>query len=90
MNLFSSLIRSPEQPQVSSCWEGVTSGINARRYSFKLCAAMLSSKQLLWHFLKAALSAGFPIFTRLKGGFPEIGYCRVAVGLKRLLPPSIR
>ncbi|WP_445628861.1 hypothetical protein [Nostoc sp. DSM 114167] len=26
----------------------------------------------------------------LYGGFLEIGYCRVAVGLKRLLPPSIR
>ncbi|MBN3886678.1 MAG: hypothetical protein V7K64_11620 [Nostoc sp.] len=51
---------------------------------------MLSSKQLLWHFLEAALSAGFPICTRPKGGFPEIGYCRVAVGLKQFLPPSIR
>ncbi|MDZ8034496.1 hypothetical protein [Nostoc sp. DedSLP04] len=26
---------------------------------------MLLSKQLLWHFLEAALSAGFPICTRL-------------------------
>ncbi|MEH2416943.1 hypothetical protein [Nostoc sp.] len=33
---------------------------------------------------------GFPIRTRPKGGFPEVGYCRVAVGLKRFLPPSIR
>ncbi|MEH2453243.1 hypothetical protein [Nostoc sp.] len=51
---------------------------------------MLSSKQLLWHFLEAALSAGFPIYTHPKGGLPEFGYCRVAVGLKRFLPPSIR
>ncbi|WP_445635535.1 hypothetical protein [Nostoc sp. DSM 114161] len=54
-----SLTRSPEQPQVSSLWEGVTSGMNARRYSFKLCAAMLLSKQLLWHFSQAALPLGF-------------------------------
>ncbi|WP_335038813.1 hypothetical protein [Nostoc sp.] len=51
---------------------------------------MLSSKQLLWHFLEAALSAGFPIFRRPEDGFPEFGYCRVAVGLKRFLPLSIR
>ncbi|MCC5631112.1 hypothetical protein LC613_25235 [Nostoc sphaeroides CHAB 2801] len=50
---------------------------------------MLSSKQLLWHFLEAALSAGFPICVRANDGFPEIGYCPVAVGLKRCLPPSI-
>ncbi|MBN3906044.1 MAG: hypothetical protein HWQ35_05635 [Nostoc sp. NMS1] len=56
---------------------------------FKLCAAMLSSKQLLWHFLEAALSAGFPICVRPNDGSPEVGYCRVAVGLKRSLPPSI-
>ncbi|MEH2346422.1 MAG: hypothetical protein V7K55_00180 [Nostoc sp.] len=40
--------------------------------------------------LEAALSAGFPICVRPKDGFPEVGYCRVAVGLKRSLPPSIR
>ncbi|MFN6466185.1 MAG: hypothetical protein RMZ41_030825 [Nostoc sp. DedVER02] len=48
---------------------------------------MLSSKQLLWHFLEAALSAGFPICIRPNNGFPEVGYCRVAVGLKRFYRP---
>ncbi|MEH1834592.1 MAG: hypothetical protein V7L29_21595 [Nostoc sp.] len=51
---------------------------------------MLSSKQLLWHSLEAALSAGFPIYIRPKDSFLEVGYCRVPVGLKRFLPPSIR
>ncbi|MCW5313858.1 hypothetical protein GTQ43_08570 [Nostoc sp. KVJ3] len=51
---------------------------------------MLSSKQLLWHVLEAALSAGFPIGIRPSRRFPGVGYCRVAVGLKRFLPPSIR
>jgi hypothetical protein len=36
---------------VPSTLEGVTSGFNAMLYSFALCAAMLFSKQLLWHFL---------------------------------------
>ncbi|MEA5600285.1 hypothetical protein [Nostoc sp. UHCC 0252] len=30
------------------------------------------------------------LYTPLYDVFPEVGYCRVAVGLKRLLPPSIR
>ncbi|MBD6616953.1 hypothetical protein FNW02_14220 [Komarekiella sp. 'clone 1'] len=39
---------------------------DARRYSFKLCAAMLLSKQLLWHFLvvvglKRLFSAQYPL-----------------------------
>ncbi|WP_334905174.1 hypothetical protein [Nostoc sp.] len=80
------LTKSPEQPQVPFQWEGITSGINAMLYNFNLCAAMLLSKQLLWHFLEA----GFPICISPKTGFPKVGYCPVAVGLKRFLPPSIR
>jgi hypothetical protein len=50
---------------------------------------MLSSKQLLWHFLEAVLPLGFRFVSTLDDGFPEVGDCLVAVGLKRLLPPSI-
>ncbi|MEH2198803.1 hypothetical protein [Nostoc sp.] len=32
----------------------------------------------------------FRLVYALVDGFPEFGYCRVAVGLKRSLPPSIR